>query len=170
MDLNDIFEVKMQAMLGVVSGRRSGSLPPWVATCLNGQVVNVNFPGETISGIALCRQGYQCSQSTLVECESDPAFAEIHGHKDKEIRIGDVQVRAYRHKFLRPKEDFSAGSDSEALRKGWVSVTPISKFSDHSLSEDDAKGRYNHDVICEIKQVIQDAAASLQVKYTYDVL
>lgn len=162
----------IKAMLGA-SGRKSGSSLPGVASCLYGQVLNVNVPEgprEAISGIALCRQGYQCSDSTLVECESDPAFAEIHGHKDQEIRIGDVQVRAYRHKFLVPKEDFSQGSDSEALRKGWVSVTPIGKFSDHPLSEEAAKRRYNHDVICEVKDIIQHAAAFLQVKYTYDLL
>ena len=107
---------------------------------LKGYVINVNFPGqqfEQYKGLQLTFQGHHCSFPHFEEVSSDPHFAANNkgstDHHD-ELHVQDVTLRAFRNSAGYLRTDERLGSDSYAMKNGWVAVTPIGLTSDVAVS------------------------------------
>ena len=128
-------------------------------------VLNVNIPGvddgSEIKGIRLCRQGRHCSTSDLIEAESEPNFVEQNAHKDSEIHMGLVTIRAFKHANFRHVQDSTPGTDHHALTNGFVSVTILDSLMDIPLNEESALSRRNDNLVSVVRGIIQRTANAM---------
>ncbi|KAI8110974.1 hypothetical protein M9434_004548 [Picochlorum sp. BPE23] len=128
-------------------------------------VLNVNIPGvddgTVIQGFRLCRQGRHCSTSDLIEAESEPDFAEQNAHKDSEIHMGRVTIRAFKHVNFRHIQDGTPGTDHHALSQGFVSVTILDSLMDVPLNEENALRRHDGNLADTVRDIINRAGLAM---------
>lgn len=160
----------IKATLGILPG----AIPrPFFS--LKGYVVNINFPGEkydaNYTGLHLCFQGQHCSFPDFQEVEADPHFSTAngtHGHGGEEghheIHAGNVVMRAFRNAAGMLRTDTREGSDSWAVARGWVSVTPVGLTSDIPLTFSDAVSREDKELREALGVMLKSVAAELKVK------
>lgn len=140
---------------------------------LRGYVINFNFPGAAYEetgykGLHLCFQGQHCSFPDFQEVDADPHFAkESHdrgSHHHAELHAGQVTLRAFRNAagFLRTDE--REGSDSWAVHRGWVAVTPVGLPSDVPMSAEAAKKRRDVALEAALARIMKEVAVEMGVE------
>lgn len=136
---------------------------------LKGYVINVNFPGsefEAFKGLQLCFQGHHCSFPDFQEVEADPHFASKKGQNDgnHDFTAGKMTFRAFRNAagFLRTDE--RTGSDSFAMKNGWVAVTPVGLTSDIPLSPEIASKKADMDLAAALGSILAAVGKELGVE------
>ena len=136
-----------------------------VLPAIAGVVINVNFPIGTRSqyrGIRIATQGRYSMMPEFQEIPSDKEYdfaADGHAHLD-----GRVALRAFRNLAGYLHFDDREGTDSRSLYEGWISVTPISLFSDVPLQQEDALDRLNHGLKAALEKMVANAAEALGLK------
>ncbi|MBZ5782175.1 hypothetical protein, partial [Klebsiella aerogenes] len=88
-----------------------------------------------------CIQGQHCTFPDFQEIDADPHFASTNGHQHAELSVGGVTLRAFRNAAGFLRSDTRRGTDSWAVKEGWVAVTPVGLLSDIPLSAAAAAGR-----------------------------
>ena len=147
------------------------SYPDGVSSKFRDYVINVNIPGHDVyNGIRLCYQGKHCSNSELVEIEADPHFVQKNGHKDTEIHMGSVTVRAFKFSNWKFDEDSRYGTDSHAIYDGWVSVTLLGQFSDVPLSAKHASSAFDAALVDHTKVLLTSTGKLLGLKVEVESL
>lgn len=133
---------------------------------LSGVVVNVNFPpsaqGAHYRGIRIASQGIHCSYPQFQEIDADKEYdfeANGHGHLQ-----GKTTLRTFTNRAGYLRSDDREGTDSQSLSEGWVTITPISPFSDVPLHQDDALNRVNSDLRNALEKLVMIAANSLGIE------
>lgn len=134
----------IKSALGIYTSPNSTSPDPHhrPLVSLRGHVLNVNFPGaehhiedEYYKGMCLTFQGQHCTFPDFREVDADPHFQyeEHHNSPADGAASGTVVLRAFRNAagFLRTDE--RPGSDSWAVRNGYVSFTVVGLSSDVDL-------------------------------------
>jgi len=158
----------IKATLGILP-----SAIPRPLLSLKGYVVNINFPGEkydtAYKGLHLCFQGQHCSFPNFQEVEADPHFSTANGTNGeedghKEVHAGKVVMRAFRNAAGFLRTDSREGSDSWAVAKGYVSVTPVGLISDIPLTRKDAVNREDENLKEALAVMMKSVAAELEVE------
>ena len=135
------------------------------ASELAGHVLNVNIPSgyQVLRGLKLCRQGTHMSASTLVEVENDDHFVKNRGHKDSSIQLEKASLRCYKFRYWGVETDDGMGSDSQAMHAGWVSVTPLTCFSDVPLTEELGRMRHDRELVQETVELLNAVGNDLKI-------
>jgi 5'-nucleotidase len=154
----------IKATLGVLP-----SAIPRPLLSIKGYVVNINFPGEKYEGeykgLHLCFQGQHCSFPDFQEVDADPHFSAANGHGgEHELHAGKVTLRAFRNAAGFLRTDIRDGSDSWAVAKGWVSITPVGLRSDIPLTSTEASSRKDRDLAEALGVIMKSVAAELNVE------
>jgi 5'-nucleotidase len=154
------------AIVRATLGLLPGSVPrPLLA--LKGFVLNVNVPAgglPALRGLYVATQGQHCSFPDYKVVEADPHFATANGHHHAELAAGGVTLRAFRNAAGLLRSDEREGTDSWAVKGGWVAVTPVGLVSDVPLSASAAAGRANQPLIDAVALLVRAAAAELGVE------
>lgn len=130
----------------------------------SGYVLNVNFPEQGLtqmgSGLFLAHQSQHCHFPDFQELCPDPHFDEPGSHFNKH---GKVSLRAFRNAAGFLREDLTPGSDSFALRQGWVSVTLLGLLSDIPLTLQAGKDKHEMQAVRATQQMLEEAGKVLDL-------
>ena len=136
---------------------------------LKGYVINVNFPGsefENFRGLKLCFQGHHCSFPDFQEVDSDPHFASKKGQSDgnHDFTSGEVTLRAFRNAAGYLRTDERPGSDSYAMKNGWVAVTAVGLTSDIPLTVEGAAQKADTELAMALSSILAAVGTELGVE------
>ncbi|KAL6770574.1 hypothetical protein ACKKBF_B31800 [Auxenochlorella protothecoides x Auxenochlorella symbiontica] len=147
--------VLIKAVLGLLPGSTSLLEP------LSGHLLNINVPEGEARGYCLAHQGRQCLL---------PLFTEAGPREDVDLAEAlavagpGVVLRAFNNVGGDFRRDEEEGTDSWAVSRRWISVTPLGLLSDLPGSAAAAAARCDPRLLGELRAALTGAARAAGVE------
>lgn len=118
----------IRAVLGLAPAGQAPPAGPPIARLLPGKLLNINLPLAAPRGYCLARQGVHCARPRFEDATVlDAAVSEAAAVSGGEHAPG---LRAFNNLIGETQVDDAEGTDSWAVRRGWIAVCPIGLASD----------------------------------------